>query len=160
VLFSTGADSVLPDLLAMPDWLAQAMFFVSAPIAMAGGLYVHQRAKGAMVFSILSLCHFIISLVALISFVSVYCYELPTHHCPFCILHQEYGYIGYFLYAAMLLGAVFGMGTGVIDPFRSIASLRQIIPRVERKLALTSILASAVFLGITGWVLLFSNLSM
>jgi hypothetical protein len=160
VLFSTGADSVLADLLAMPHWLAKAMFFVSAPIAVAAGLNVFLRAKGAMVFAILSLCHFIISMVALISFISVYFYELPTHHCPFCILHQEYGYVGYFLYAAMLLGAVFGMGTGVIDPFRSIASLRQIIPRVERKLALTSILASVVFLGITCWVLLFSNLSM
>ncbi len=160
VLFSTGADSVLSNLLAMPHSLAKAMFFVSAPIAVAGGLNVYLRAKGAMVFAILSLCHFIISIVALISFISVYFYELPTHHCPFCLLHQEYGYIGYFLYAAILIGTVFGMGTGVIDPFRSIASLRHVIPRVERQLALTSILATLVFLGITGYILLFSNLSM
>lgn len=160
VVFSSDGDSIMADLLALPHTLAKAIFFISAPTAMGLGLYVYLRARGAILFAVATLCHFIISIVALISFISIYFYELPTHHCPFCLLHQEYGYVGYFMYAAILVAAVTGMGTGVIDPFRSVPSLHQVIPRIERKLALVSILATAVFVGITGYGLLFSNLRM
>jgi hypothetical protein len=160
VLFSTGTDSVMSDLLTMPHTRAKAMFFISVPIVMTAGLNVYLRAKGAIFFAVATFCHFIISIIALISFISVYFYELPTHHCPFCLLHQEYGYVGYFLYTAILAGAVAGMGTGVIHPFRAIASLRHLIPRIQRQLALISLLATAVFVGITGYAILFSNLSM
>ncbi len=160
VLFSTGAGSVMSGLFAMPHFRAKAMFFAGAALTAAAGLNVYLRGKGAILFAIASLCHFIVSTIALISFISVYFYELPTHHCPFCLLHQEYGFVGYFLYAAMLTGAVAGTGTGVIEPFRGIPSLRDVVPRMQRKLALVSLMATAVFLGITGYSLVFSNLSM
>lgn len=59
-----------------------------------------------------------VSLAAIISFISVYIYELPTHHCPFCIVMEEYGYIGYLLYLPLFGAAVTGMGIGVLLPFR------------------------------------------
>ncbi len=160
VLFSTDADTAMSELLALPHWLSQAIFFVSAPITLAAGLYVYLKAKGAILFAIATLCHFVISIVALISFISIYVYELPTHHCPFCLLHQEYGYVGYFLYAAILVGAISGMGAGVIHPFRSIASLHHLIPPMQKKLAMLSLSATLVFMLIAGYAILFSNLSM
>jgi len=42
--------------------------------------------------------------MAILSFISVYFYELPTHHCPFCILQKEYGYVGYPLYLTLFGG--------------------------------------------------------
>jgi hypothetical protein len=160
VLFSADADTAMSELLALPHWLSQAIFFVSAPMALAAGLYVYLKAKGAILFAIATLCHFIISMVALISFISIYFYELPTHHCPFCLLHQEYGYIGYLLYATILVGAISGMGVGVIHPFRSIASLHQVIPPMQKKLAMLSLSATLVFMLIAVYAILFSNLSM
>jgi hypothetical protein len=160
VLFSTEADTLMSDLLALPRSLSQTSFFFSAPITMAIGLYVYLRTKGAVLFSVASLLHFVISIVALISFISIYIYELPTHHCPFCILHREYGYVGYLMYVAMLGSAVFGIGTGVINPFRTIASLRDIIPPIQKRLALISIISTAGFLVIAVSAILFSNLSM
>lgn len=160
VLFSTDAGTVMSDLIALPRSLSQTAFFAIAPITMASGLYVYLTAKGAVLFAVASLLHFVISIVALISFISIYIYELPTHHCPFCILHREYGYIGYLMYAAILVSAIFGIGTGVIHPFRSIASLGAIIPPVQKRLALISIASTAGFLAIAGGAIVFSNLSM
>jgi hypothetical protein len=160
VLFATDADTIVSDLVALPHALSQTIFFISALSVMTLGLYVCLKAQGAILFAIITLGHFLISIVALISFVSIYLYELPTHHCPFCLLHQEYGYVGYFLYAAILISTVTGIGTGVINPFRSISSLHQTIPRIQKKLALVSMLATAVFVTIIGNIILLSSLSM
>jgi len=127
---------------------------------MALGLYVYLKKKGAYPFSIASLIYFLVSIVALISFISIYFYELPTHHCPFCILQPEYGYVGYALYLALLAGTVCGMGTGIIMPFRGIESLHNVIPRIQKRLALISILSNFTFVLIAGYGILFSNLSM
>ena len=71
--------------------------------------------------------------MAILSFISPYFYELPTHHCPFCILQSEYGYIGYLLYGALFGSAVTGMGVGVLMPFRNIASLSEITACLAEK---------------------------
>jgi hypothetical protein len=160
VLFNADSGTIMSDLLALPHALSLAIFFTSAPIAIGLGLYVYLKEKGAIPFAIATFCHFVISIVALISFISIYIYELPTHHCPFCLLHQEYGYVGYVMYAAILIGAVTGMGTGAINPFRSITTLRHIIPPMQRKLALVSIVATSVFVLITVVAIFISNLSM
>ena len=52
------------------------------------------KNKGAYLFASLSGIAFVVSLASILSFISLYFYELPTHHCPFCILQKEYGYIG------------------------------------------------------------------
>lgn len=159
-LFTAEAETVVSDILALPRALSETAYFIGAPITMALGLYVYLKAKGACLFSITSLIHFLVSVVALISFISIYFYELPTHHCPFCILQREYGYVGYPLYLGLLVGAVSGMGTGIIIPFRKIESLRTVIPPMQKKLALISILSNFAFLLIAGGGILFSNLSM
>jgi len=160
LVFSTEANTVMSGLLSLPRSWSQSAFMFSTIITLALGLSVYLKTKGVLVFSLVSLLHFILSIGALISFISLYIYELPTHHCPFCLLHREYGYIGYPLYGAMLVGVVSGMGTGVIQPFRTIASLRQVIPPLQQRLALIAVIAIMVFALITGYSLLFSNLSM
>lgn len=159
-LFSDGAGPGRSNLLNLPRWLSQAAFFASAPITIALGLYVYLRTKGAILYSIASLLQLFISIFAIISFISMYFYMLPTHHCPFCLLHREYGYVGYLLYGTLLASATTGIGTGAIDPFRTIKSLRRIIPPAQKRLALISIVSNALFLLIAGYGLLFSSLSM
>ena len=160
VLFASDAPTVMSDLFAVPLGLSQTIFFSSVPITLHIGLYVYLKKKGVMFFFIAAFINFIISIIALISFISIYFYELPTHHCPFCILHQEYGYVGYLLYLTLLIGAIFGMGTGIIHPFCRISSLRKIIPPLQQKLALISITATGAFCLIAGYGMLSSNLSM
>ncbi len=160
ILFSTDADTLMSDLLVLPPWPSQIVFFSSALLTMALGLFVYLKTRGAVLYATVSLLHCAISITALISFIGIYIYELPTHHCPFCILHQEYGYIGYFLYAALLVGAITGIGTGVINPFRTIPSLHDAVPRMQKKLARISLIATLAFVLMTGWSILFSNLTL
>lgn len=159
LVFSTESNTLLSDLLSLPRSWAQFAFLFSLIVTLALGLSVYLKNKGVLLFSLASLLHFLLSISALISFISMYIYELPTHHCPFCLLHREYGYIGYPMYGAMLVSAVSGMGTGVIHPFRTIASLRALIPPVQKRLALLSIIATLIFAAIAGYGILFSNLS-
>lgn len=159
-LFTADAQNIMSDLIALPRAVSQAAFDSSVTITLAAGLYFYRYGKGAYLFSISSLMMFFVSIVAIISLISIYFYELPTHHCPFCILHQEYGYVGYWIYATLLVGAVSGMGVGALMPFRKIHSIKEVIPRIQKKLALISILSYAAFVSIVGYGILFSNLTM
>lgn len=160
LVFSTESKTILSDLLSLPPSWSQIAFISSMIVTLALGLSVYLKNKGVLLFSLASLLHFLLSISALISFISTYIYELPTHHCPFCLLHQEYGYIGYPMYGAMLVSVVSGMGTGVIHPFRTVASLRQVVPRIQKRFALVSGIATLIFALITGYGILFSSLKM
>jgi len=160
LVFSTESKTILSNLLSLPRLWSQIAFIFSMIVTLALGLSVCLKNKGVLLFSLASLLHFLLSISALISFISMYIYELPTHHCPFCLLHQEYGYIGYPMYGAMLVSAVSGMGAGIIHPFRAVASLRQVVPRIQKRFALVSVIATLIFALITGYGILFSSLKM
>ena len=160
VIFTADADSVVSALIALPQGLAQNLFVLTAVTTILLGVYFLRSGKGVYLFSLATLVMFLVSLAAIISFISIYIYELPSHHCPFCILHSEYGYVGYPMYFALLAGAICGLGAGAVAPFRGIESLRVILPLIQRRLAAVSLLAYAVFLLIAGGGIWFSNLSL
>ncbi len=159
-IFTTDANTILSGLIGLPRALSQTAFYFSVAITISLGLIFYLKGKGGYFFSISTLMSFLIAIVALISFISVYFYELPTHHCPFCILHPEYGYVGYPLYITLLAGAVSGLGIGAIMPFRKINSLTEVLPRLQSRLALISIMSYSTFMLISGYGIVFSHLSL
>ncbi|PID81418.1 hypothetical protein CSB20_03085 [bacterium DOLZORAL124_64_63] len=46
---------------------------------------------------------------AVVDFFGTYIYALPTHKCPFCMLQQEYHFVGYLVWGSLFLGTFFGM---------------------------------------------------
>lgn len=54
--------------------------------------YIHSLAAAVFLF---------VALSGIVSFVSIYIYELPTHNCPFDILQSGYWFIGYPLYLTL-----------------------------------------------------------
>lgn len=148
-LFSKDSQGVVSDLAALPPQIAMTAFFVTGPIVLATGIHYYLRQKGALLFSMLSLVLFCISIISIISFISLYFYELPTHHCPFCILQKEYLYAGYPLYVFLFGGAVTGMGIGALNFFKSIPSLVNIIPSIQKKLTIYTIIFYGLFIGIS-----------
>jgi hypothetical protein len=159
-IFATDSNTVISGLIGLPRTLSQTAFCVSLVITILLGLFFYQTGKGGYFFSFFALICFPVAIVALISFISVYFYELPTHHCPFCILHSEYGYVGYLLYMTLLAGAISGLGVGAIMPFRKINSLSEILPCIQKRFALISILSYSAFLLISGYGIVFSHLSL
>jgi len=57
----------------------------------------------------LAIVGFVAALIGILSFVSLYVYEHPHHHCPFCILKPEYDYQGYLLYIPLFAAAAAGL---------------------------------------------------
>ncbi len=100
IVFSASGGTVVATVLDVPLQLSRAAFVLSATLTLAAGWAVYRHGRGAILFATASACHFLLSIHALIAFISLYVYELPTHHCPFCLLHREYGGIGYPLPAA------------------------------------------------------------
>ena len=136
------------DLLSLPHRQVQVVFFgIMAATLLAGGRFWRRR-RGAALFSGLSVVSFVVAAAALISFICLYIYELPTHHCPFCILQREYGYIGYLLYGALMVGGIAGGGCGVLLPFQGRRSLQRVIPQLQRRLAVCAMLGYLLFAAV------------
>jgi hypothetical protein len=133
-LFGAGARGLGADLASLPLGPTRAAFFVWMTAILVAGAFFVRRGRGALLFALLSGTGFLVGAAALLSFISVYFYELPTHHCPFCLLKKEYGYVGYPLYLSLLGGGVFGLGVGVLEPFRQVPSLSEIVPNLQRRL--------------------------
>ncbi len=76
-------------------------------------LSVFYKLKNDYLYIIFNLIFLILALITLITFFGTYIYELPTHHCPFCMLQKEYYYVGYFLYLTLFLGTFYGFNIGI-----------------------------------------------
>jgi hypothetical protein len=159
-LFSSASPSLAAGLLALPVRPVQGAFAVAMAGVLGSGARFWRTGKGGYLFAGASLAGFFLGAAALISFISIYIYELPSHHCPFCLLQREYGYVGYPLYLSLLGGAVCGLGVGVLLRFRGVESLADSLPGLQRTLALLGLLAYAFFTAATIWLVLSSNLSL
>ncbi len=159
-LFSHESSSFSGDLASLPHLPMQIAFFSCMAITAASGLFFYRRGRAGYLFSIAATVTFLIAAISVVSFICLYFYELPTHHCPFCLLQKEYGYIGYVLYATLFGGAVAGIGTGVLMPFRKVGSLTRIIPVIQRRLTLITLSCYLLFTLITVWKMMFSVLKL
>ena len=159
-LFSVNAEGVTSGIVALPVLPVSAGFYATMALTAALGIYFYVKGRGAYLFSLANTMAFVISLVALISYISLYIYELPTHHCPFDILQANYNFVGYPIYASLLGSAVSGMGVGLITPFRKIKSLGRVIPSVQQRLTLTALILNSIFLSIVVCSIASSNLTL
>ena len=159
-LFSAAGRGAGADLAALPPRWAGGLLLGTVGTAVAAALVFRWSGRGALVLAVSAGAALPISLAAVVAFVSPYVYELPTHHCPFCLLQREYHWIGYPLYASLIGGAVAGLGVGLLAPFRRVASLATSIPLLQRRLAVLSAVALSGFGALVAWSVLASSLRM
>ncbi len=147
-LFGGGGKDLGADLAALPVGPTMTVFFALLGLILLSGWLFLARGKGALIFAAASILGLPVSAAAIISFISLYIYEMPTHHCPFDILQGGYGFIGYPLYLALFGGTLCGAGTGLLSLFSRKASLRPILPRIKKRLAMASLLFWVLFAAI------------
>lgn len=160
-LFSEGSDSVTGDVASwpasstMPLFAAVSVVFVVALVWARLTKYPASRVVAA-VMAPLAL---VAGSIAVISFVSVAYYELPTHHCPFDLFQEGNHYVGYPLVVSLVVAVVTAMLPGLMNRVGRRTSLgAQIIEREMSWLAI-SMMAYSVFLFFAVWPLLFGNLA-
>ena len=134
-LFSAGGGGLAAELTALPVKPLMAAFYAVALLCLAAawGCLRWNAAAFRWTFSTLAALFFPLSLAAVISFISLYIYALPTHHCPFDLLQQHYGYVGYPLYLGLFGGTLFGLLPGMAQPLKKIPSLQGEILRLEKR---------------------------
>ena len=150
-LFSPASRGMASEIAAAPVSIMKIVFILCMVLTTFTGIIFLFKQRLGTLFALLTGCAFLVSLVSLVSFICLYIYEMPSHHCPFCILQKEYHYIGYPLYAALLLGTVTGTGVGVLMPFKNKPSLAITLPGFQRRLALTSVLSWLIFTVLALW---------
>ncbi len=157
VLFSEGGQGIASSLASLPVRQTEIAFYsLFILVVAAAAMLIRKGGKAySLLLSLFSTVFFFVSIAAIISFISLYFYQLPTHHCPFDILQSEYYYVGYPLYAALFTGSFFGMMTGMVEPLKKIGSLSAVVPAIQRKWAVITIWATVIFLLITLYPMIF-----
>ncbi len=127
-LFSSRVRGLSGDLSSWPPVPAMVAFYGSLAVAVATSLWVAIRRRGGYALAATSLVAGVAGVAGIIAFVSVYVYEQPMHHCPFCLLKSDYGYIGYALYIPLFVATASGLSAGAVQRFVTVPSLRAVIP--------------------------------
>ena len=138
-LFSPEKRGIAGEIAAFPARPAMIFFAGAFAAHLGSGVFSLLRDRGWYLLAATTATFFLTATVALISFISLYFYELPTHHCPFCILQKEYGFIGYLLYGCLIGGFIAGVAGGAAEKFKGMKSLAGILPQFQRRAALASI---------------------
>jgi hypothetical protein len=148
-LFGANRKAIGSELAGLPPGLAMTLFYGVLGATLAAGLTTRRWPAAAYAYALLSALSFAVSLAAIISFVSLYIYEHPHHHCPFCLLKSEYGYQGYLLYGPLFLATALGIGSGAVRLFAGVPSLSAVVPPLARRLTNVSL---ALFFFLVVWV--------
>ena len=159
-LFSTEEEGVAAGLAALPAVPMQVIFFGSMALVLGSGVAFLASGRGSGLFAVAGTLAFPVSVAALIGFISLYFYELPTHHCPFCILQREYHYVGYLIYAALMGGGVAGAGTWALMSFRSVPSLEAVVPHIQKRLAGAGLAFYAVLTTVVIFRMVFTDFAL
>jgi hypothetical protein len=159
-LFSPASRSIAAEVANAPALPMLAGFYLSAAVTSACGIWLYVKESGGTLFAVLSALHFLVSLVAVVSVISLYIYRMPSHHCPFCILQKEYYFIGYPIYLSILITAICGIGAGLTARYRNIDSLNEYLPHLRSSLVLASLISTAVLAVITSCSVYFTSFTL
>ena len=159
-LFSEEAKTIASEASGMEPIPAMLLFYAGMSLVAITGLW-HWRRGGRLsgyLLAGLSAAGFVVAIIGVLSFISLYIYEHPHHHCPFCILKPEYDYQGYWMYLPLFVATAAGLGAGALQPFAGVASLRQVIPEVSARLAGLAASGYILFTLFATYFVLASNL--
>ena len=156
-LFSEETKEIGGQLASLPFRPTMILFFLTLVLILRIGIHFLVTGRGARWFGRLATWALVLSVASVISFISVYYYELPTHHCPFCLLQKDYHYIGYALYLSLLPAGIFGAAVGVLERFSTKDSLREIVPVLQKRLCILSMSAYVLFMIISLYPMVFSD---
>ncbi|MCX7948661.1 MAG: hypothetical protein N2509_00965 [Treponemataceae bacterium] len=159
-LFTPEKQGITSSLIALPRLPLEVSLYLSAGLTFLVGGVFYKKGRGEWAFVLALWATVVLSALSLISFICLYIYEIPTHHCPFCILQREYGYVGYPLYLTLLGSAVSGTGIGALMKARSHESLKEVVPKIQKGLLLLSLACLLIFFMMAGAQIIFSTLTM
>ncbi len=159
-LFSAESQGVAAEMSAIDPGTAMRAFYGSGALVVANGIWYGLTRRGGSLLAITGGIAFVVALAAIISFVSLYIYEHPHHHCPFCILKSGHNYIGYLLYLPLFAAAALSLGVGAVYPWRVVPSLAAVVQRDTGSMAWLATGLFGLFYLVASLAVVSSNLRM
>jgi hypothetical protein len=161
-LFSESGSSLASEVAGLPVRPMLVAFYVVAALFLATGIacLVSLSRFLRYILAGTSLLIFGISLAAVVSFLSLYIYELPTHHCPFDMLQRQYAFIGYPIYIFLFGAVLFGLLPGLSQPLRRFPSLTGVIAETEVTWLTLAVVSMLLFVCVASWKVIFGSLTM
>jgi membrane protein YdbS with pleckstrin-like domain len=161
-LFSAEKDTLAAEVSAQPPLQMMIAFYLCLAAAVAFNLQyaIGSRARAWVGYAAAAtgILAFVAALAGVVSFISLYIYEHPHHHCPFCVLKPEYDYQGYWLYIPLFAATAASLGVGAVQAFARVPTLQSIAPRAARRLAAMAAALFAIFTVVATVMILRSNL--
>jgi hypothetical protein len=84
----------------------------AAAAAVFAALLLAARGRRGAWFGALSVLFALLGAALVVGLTSPYVFALPTHRCPFCLLHAEYAGVGWLLFGLLLAGTTRGAAIG------------------------------------------------
>jgi len=159
-MFSGDAKTIAAEASGLEPLPAIWLFYGAMTAAIGVALW-HWRRGGrpsGYLLALTSAGGFVAAITGVLSFISLYIYEHPHHHCPFCILKPEYGYQGYWLYIPLFVATATGLGAGAMQPFARVPSLARIVPSISSRFSGLTARGFILFTALATWFVLSSNL--
>ncbi len=155
-VFGSDTGGVAAGLASLPVGWSRLAFFGALAVTLAVGLWTIGRRRSTLLYSILAVILGLITTAAVITWIAPAYYELPTHHCPLCLLASEHGFVGYPLYLFLAIAVIAGAGSGLVHALRSIDIHRCIRVNEELRLCAVSIASFVALAVIAVWPLVTS----
>jgi hypothetical protein len=159
-LFSADAKGVAAEISAISPVNSMILLILSGVMVTISGIWVARIGRNGWLLSLSGFFAFCMALISVVSFISLYIYEHPHHHCPFCILKQGHDYIGYFLYIPLFLAMAFSVSTGAVSPWLNIPSLTKTVTKMVPVLSWLAVFFFIQFYLTAAWSIWQSNLTM
>lgn len=157
-LFGDGGLGAGADLIGMDPKRALWLLFGGLAAVLLVATFSLRSRIGAALLGLASPAIFAIAILGVISVISVYVYEQPHHHCPFCLLKKEYGYFGFALYLPLFIGTGAGMASGLLAALPQRMSLADVLPALRLRLGVLTIGGFAMFGVLALWAIAASRL--
>ena len=149
-LFTPEGSGVQADLSAMNPRLALTLLFGGTALLAGLALWPRPGRGLRIIVGALAGIQFVVAIAAVISAIAPYIYETPNHHCPFCLLKPQYGFIGYLLYVPLFFATALLLATGLLAILGTPQSLKDVLPsfiaRIHRMAAVLHLAFAAVAL--------------
>jgi len=161
-LFSESGSTLASEVAGLPAQPMLVAFYTCGALFVATGLWclVSLSAPLRYLLTGLSLVILAVSLASIVSFLSLYIYELPTHHCPFDMLQKQHSFIGYPIYLALFAAVFFGSLPGLMHPLVRVPALTDLIAEAEVWWLIAGVVSMIVFVSVASWPVIFGSLTM
>ncbi len=158
-LFAAGSRTVAGELASLPPEKIIWIFYLAACSWLSTVLLCLGNRAGwpRLLLFLESLLLLPLSLISVISFISLYVYQMPSHHCPFDMIQKNYSFIGYPLYIGLFVGILFGLVPGIGRVLGKTTSLKRETAKRERKWLLLAFVFFSLFLVLSSWPILFGK---